>query len=54
MSQLKEVGAIQIGFWYVPNVKIKTPTSFYPLRKASNSRDGNYSFEFFSLHAAHA
>ena len=32
----------------------KTPTSFYPLKKARNSRDGNYSFEFRPLHAAHA
>ena len=31
----------------------KTPTSFYPLKKARNSRDGNYSFEFCPLHAAH-
>ena len=30
----------------------KTPTSFYPLKKARNSRDGNYSFEFCPLHAA--
>ena len=32
----------------------KTPTSFYPLKKGRNSRDGNYSFEFCPLHAVHA
>ena len=32
----------------------KTPTSFYPLKKARNSDNGNYCFEFFPLHAAHA
>ena len=26
---------------------------FTPLKKACNSRDGNYSFEFCTLHAAH-
>ena len=31
----------------------KTPTTFYPLKKARNSRDSNYSFEFCLLHAAH-
>ena len=31
----------------------KTPTSFYPLKKARSSRDGNYSFDFCSLYAAH-
>ena len=28
--------------------------TFYTLKKARNSRDGNYSFEFCPLHAAHA
>ena len=32
----------------------KTPTSFYPLKKACNSRDGSYSFEVFPLHTSHA
>ena len=36
----------------VPCAKIKTPTSFYPLKKARSSRGGNYSFEFCLLHAA--
>ena len=31
----------------------KTPTMFYPLQKGRNSQDGNYSFEFCPLHAAH-
>ena len=29
--------------------KSKTPTTFYLLKKARNSRDGNYSFEFCPL-----
>ena len=32
----------------------KKMTSFYPLKKACNSRYSNYSFEFCPLHAAHA
>ena len=32
----------------------KTPTTFYPLKRVRNSRDGNYSLEFCPLHAAHA
>ena len=31
----------------------QTATLCYPLKKVHNSRDGNYSFEFRSLHAAH-
>ena len=32
----------------------KTPTTFYPLKTARSSRDGNYSFEFFPFHPTHA
>ena len=32
----------------------KIPTTFYPLKTARNSRDGNYSFEFCPFHAAYA
>ena len=31
----------------------KTPTSLYSLKKVRNSRDGSYSFDICSLHAAH-
>ena len=30
----------------------KSPTTFYPLKKARNSGNGNYSFEFYPLHTA--
>ena len=32
----------------------KTPTMFYTLKKARNSRDSNYSFEVYLMHAVHA
>ena len=43
-----------LTFRCVPCVKIKNTDTFYPLKMVRNSRDGNYSFEFCPLHAAHA
>ena len=36
-------------FRCVPCVRSKSPTTFYMLKKASNSRDCNYSLEFSPL-----
>ena len=43
-----------LAFWCVPCVKIKDTDDVFPVKEARNSRDGNYSFEFCPLHAAHA
>ena len=37
-----------------PCVKIKDTDDVLSVKEGRNSRDGNYSFEFFPLHAAHA
>ena len=35
-------------------MKIRNTDIVLPVKKVGNSRDGNYSFEFCPLHAAHA
>ena len=43
-----------LTFRCLPCVKIKDTEDVCPLKKTRNSLDGNYSFEFCPLHAAHA